>query len=327
MITLENDALVFSFPAIHRRAKLRVSLQRTLRIPDDNREYPLPPGLGSFPLRHVDDYGAKVPRQWREHGGVFLPMYQAEALWIYFFSGDYPFSVKIAAGKVNAVTGDPWTEGLSSTPQDYLVAPDQPWLDGFCVARGRVRQFVAMPLGQGYTAEEQLTGGAAHGGIQIAAFPMKADLYEEMAASRLRRFSRSFRQEALACDMGLAAGGVMRQKLFEDRYGLKAWELSATSRCFVHIANSLSYTAITGVAPPTEPPSAKDYTQAALPWFDYYAGDLAALAGSQKLAGLDSVAVLGVKKAEQPLPENSPVEPVRVIGLRPGPSVVREGAF
>lgn len=37
----------------------------------------------------------------------------------------------------------------------YLVAPDQPWLDGFCVQKGLIRQFVAMPLGQG------LHGGGA----------------------------------------------------------------------------------------------------------------------------------------------------------------------
>jgi hypothetical protein len=32
-------------------------------------------------------------------------------------------------------------------------------------------QFVAMPLGQGYTIEEQLTGQTKHGGIQIDVFP------------------------------------------------------------------------------------------------------------------------------------------------------------
>ena len=32
-------------------------------------------------------------------------------------------------------------------------------------------QFVAMPLGRGYTIEEQLTGQAKHGGIQIDVFP------------------------------------------------------------------------------------------------------------------------------------------------------------
>jgi hypothetical protein len=29
--------------------RFSMSLQRTLRIPDDGREYPLPPGLGLFP--------------------------------------------------------------------------------------------------------------------------------------------------------------------------------------------------------------------------------------------------------------------------------------
>ena len=51
-----------------------ISFQRTLRIPDDNRAYPLPPGLGQFPMKHVDDYAEKVPTKWLEHGGVFLPI-------------------------------------------------------------------------------------------------------------------------------------------------------------------------------------------------------------------------------------------------------------
>jgi hypothetical protein len=85
-------------------------------------------------------------------------MYQAEALWISFSSSSgYPFAVKITAGKINAVTGEPWVQGIKNDPQDYVPVPSQPWLDGFCVGEGIVRQFVAMPLGQGYSAEEQIT--------------------------------------------------------------------------------------------------------------------------------------------------------------------------
>ena len=36
----------------------RIEFQRTLRTPDDHRDYRLPPGLGSFPRRHLDDYAA-----------------------------------------------------------------------------------------------------------------------------------------------------------------------------------------------------------------------------------------------------------------------------
>ena len=62
MIELIHDQLVFSFPDLHPHAKLRLDFQRTLRIPDDGRDYALPPGLGRFPLRHIDDF-ATVSRK------------------------------------------------------------------------------------------------------------------------------------------------------------------------------------------------------------------------------------------------------------------------
>ena len=151
MIELRNNQLVFRFAEVHKDAQFRIELQRTLRIPDDNRDYPLPPGLGRFPLQHVDDFEKTVPETWNTHGGVFLPMYQSEALWLNF-NGGYPMAIKVAAGKSDAVTGEAWKAELSQRPQDYLVSPTQPWLDGFCVERGLIRQFVAMPLGEGYSA-------------------------------------------------------------------------------------------------------------------------------------------------------------------------------
>ena len=178
MIELRDDALVFRFPDVHADAVCRVAFQRTLRIPDDNRDYPLPPGLGRFPLRHVDDHLDRVPEAWGRRGGVFLPMYQAEAMWLRF-DAEYPMAIKVAAGKIDAVTGETWTNELSRRPQNYMAVPEQPWLDGFCVEKGLIRQFVAMPLGAGYTAEEQLTGEAEHGGLQIAAYPMLAATYEK----------------------------------------------------------------------------------------------------------------------------------------------------
>lgn len=106
-IGLSHDTLVFEFPEVHADAVLQVGFQRTLRVPDDGRDHHLPPGLGRFPLRAVDDLPeARVPALWRRCGGVALPMWQAEACWLSFSSpGDYPMAVKVAAGKVNAVTG------------------------------------------------------------------------------------------------------------------------------------------------------------------------------------------------------------------------------
>ena len=340
MIELQNDSLVFRFPDVHKDAVLRIGFQRTLRIPDDDKKYPLPPGLGLFPLQHVDDFPNGVPELWTQHGGVMLPMYQSEALWINF-SGDYPFAIKVAAGKINAVTGEDWTDGLHRDPQDYMVAPDQPWLDGFCVEKGLIRQFVAMPLGSGYSAEEQLTGKAEHGGLQIVAFPLRRKAYERIRKERgayIRRVGYAPPEEAaMMCledeapgdfDMGLGAGGQMEQEIYNDSYGFDDWDLRHSSRCFVHLTNSMVWRAITGGDPPTVPPTSSEYTKAGLPWFEYYS-ESKAVEGSEKLATVKSVAELGKEKGDVPLPENQSVKVENVIKLRKGlkEGQVREGAF
>jgi len=327
MIALEENTLLFKFPEVHADATLRVDFQRTLRIPDDDRDYPLPPGLGCFPLQHVDDFASGVPEAWLRHGGVMLPMYQSEALWLNFESHhDYPFAVKVAAGKIDAVTGDDWNDGLHRKPQDYLAIPDQPWLDGFCVEKGVIRQFVAMPLGSGYSAEEQLKGTGEFGGIQVIAYPLKAEHYRPV------RYRESF-VEATVCasvapDMALAPGGRMQQEIYEDHRPLGHWNRERSSRCFVHLANSLVWRAITGENPPTVPMTAKEYTRAGLPWFEYYS-EQPALDGSQKLGGLESVVQKAKSKGEPALPENEPVTPEKIVKLRAGlqKGQVREGAF
>ncbi len=339
MIEMIDDELVFSFPDVHPRARLSVGFQRTLRIPDDGESYPLPPGLGEFPLRHVDDFAGKVPAKWAERGGAMLPMYQSEAMWLSFGASDwggrrtYPMAIKIATGKINAVSGDTWSNGLHREPrQDYMVAPEQPWLDGYCVEKGFIRQFVAMALGEGYTAEEQLTKEAEHGGVQIVAYPMKAEVFE-------RRFPEILEQFELCCDMampepvgmsmGLAPGGRMRQEIYEDPFDLDDWDTEHGSRCFVHIVNSLAWRHVTGSEAPHVPPTAKEYTNADLPWFEYYDEKAHALGGAKPLEQMKSVATLGKEKGRAPLPENTSVTPEKVLQLRAGMSKeqVREGQW
>ena len=339
MIELKKDVLRFSFPEVHRDAVLEVEFQRTLRIPDDGRTYPLPAGLGRFPLRHVDDF-PDVPGAWKRHGGVMLPMYQSEAMWLHFRSPrGYPFALRVAAGKIDAVAGGEWSEGLRRKKQNYVVIPAQPWLDGYCVEKGIIRQFVAMPLGAGYTAEEQITGRAEHGGLQLQAFPLKREAWERMqmrwegdarslfpsVGMAKKRSSRA----AVSLDMGLAPGGRMRQEIFDDRYDWEDWDRDVSSRCFVHLANSLVWRAITGQRPPTTPPTAREYKKAKVPWFDYYDDRQTAVDAADALAALKSVAELGAEKGDVPLPDNEPVdvERVRHVGKKKRPDQVREGVF
>ncbi len=339
MIELQKDELIFSFAENHPEAKLRIGFQRTLRIPDDGGRYPLPPGLGRFPLRHVDDFPARVPELWTRHGGVMLPMYQSEALWVSLRAG-YPFAVKVATGKIDALTGEAWSEGLHRDPQDYMVTPDQPWLDGYCFEKGTIRQFVAMPLGQGYTVEEQITGEAQHGGLQIVAYPMKVDAYRALMGQQKRGvrcaemadmavYSKAPIAQAAKADMGLAPGGRMVQEIYEDPHALEVWDTRHGSRCFVHITNSLAWRAITGEDPPTTPLTSREYAEAGLPWFHYYGGDVTALEGAAKFAGVKSVVQLGTEKGDDPLPENETVQPGHIVELRRGlrEGQVREGVF
>ena len=64
---------------------VKISFHRTLRIPDDDKTYPLPPSLGRFELARVQDYQASngMPDHWKKKKGLILPMWQKEVLFCY----------------------------------------------------------------------------------------------------------------------------------------------------------------------------------------------------------------------------------------------------
>lgn len=329
MPSVKNNTLHFDFTDTHGpQAKLSITLQRTLRIPDDGKTHHLPPDLGRFPVRLVDDFADKVPSEWLDRGGVMIPMYQSEAMWLRFTT-NYKFAVMVAAGKVNALTGEEWGDGkLAKKKQNYMVAPNQPWIDGFCVEKNKVRQFVSMPLGDGYTVEEQVTGKAEFGGLQILVVPMKKSVFEKLELPRgftawtqgtevgsifgnvVRSSALSHKNSAPKAflsqvqDMGLAQGGTMRQEIYKDPHGIDAWDTKHIQRCYVHMTNSMTWQAVTGSNPPHPAPTAADYTAKGLPWFDYYDETAKKVTGSKKLAGVKTVKQVGKKKGVSPLPEN-----------------------
>lgn len=78
---------------------------------------------------------------------------------------------------------------------------------------------------------------------------------------------------------------------------------------------------------PRPPVSASAYTDAGLPWFEYYDDSLSALVGSQTLAGLDSVAAKAIKQGESVLPDNTPIKPAVVQQLGPSTHAVKDGGW
>lgn len=369
MLELQNNHMKFSFPEVHPAASMSLDFHRTLRIPDDDKAYALPPSLGLFPVRHVEDFESRLPDEWKKRGGVMLPMYQSEALWIAFGTTGrdpergqhYPFAIKIAAGKRSALTGKDWSKKLRE--KDYCVIPGQPWIDGFVLEDGFIRQFIAMPLGMGFTAEEQITGKAEFGGIQLEVIPMKRSAFERRfpvlppsrphdrrrlggvlrsasmgdtmkcggampAAAGARRsnlisesaiYSNDLEREigegpaaASVQSMGLGAGGRMKQDILADPFSIEDWDLDHKSRCFVHLANSMTWRAITNEDPPTVPFTAAEYTRRGLPWFEHYA-DGPTLKGTDKLKGLKTVREVGAIKGIAALPENQSTTPKNVL--------------
>lgn len=56
------------------------------------------------------------------------------------------------------------------------------------------------------------------------------------------------------------------------------------------------------------PPSASEYTNAGLPWFEYYGKDQAALPGGEKLASIQSVGSLFKKTTGATLPDSGDIQ-------------------
>lgn len=298
---------------IHIGKHFSIDFQRTLRIPDDGNIYPLPPGLGRFPVCKVEDYLERVPSLWREHGGVFIPMYQREALWLNF-SGAYwrPNAVKVGVGKINAISGEPWNQELKNEQQDYVVCPEQPWLDGINAGDGYIKQFVAMPLGMGYTIEGQLSGREEFGGIQIIVFDPKPGIFPDGAPQTHLKCSNNIFQEvdlfSNSGEMGLAAGGKMKQDIYPDDYGIETWDDSNYGRVYVHIVNSMMFREITGMEPPSTPVSAKTYTDYGFPWFELYNEGKGDISASRVLSQVKSVKEIDEEKGFNSQQDDTPVQ-------------------
>lgn len=273
-----------------------VDFQRTLRIPETGL-HPLPPGLGRFPLRRVADYPDTAPTEWLSRGGVMLPIYQREAMWLSFNASE-PSALQVGVGKVCAVSGLPWIEHLIGEPQNYVALPEQPWLDGINAGDGFIRQFVAVPLGSGATVEGQGTGQEVHGGVQLRAIGLTREALAKWRAEQELDIE-CCDDGLLGCimpapmadsaSMGLGAGGRMRQEVYADDRPLANYDQSGARRVFVHLCSAAQWTAITGETPPSTPVDRDAYVHAGLPWFDFYNADARDLGPSEILTQVKTV--------------------------------------
>jgi hypothetical protein len=298
-------------------------------------------------------------------------------MWINFQSRD-KFAVKIYVGGVNAVSGEPSTDTEQTRArrykllserksiQDYIVTPKQLWLDGIASQDGTVRQFVAMPLGSGYSVEAQITGADLIGGLQLEVVPAKEILSASFIAPiplvmvkpagtphfnvyvktltgktitlviselhtvyemkhliqdrggippdqqrlvyegqqledrhKITKYAISSESDVHlvlrlrgggdpTVEMGIAAGGLIKQTIKKDRNDPTIWETDKGTIFNIQILNSAAFTAVTGEAPPKTPISAETYAAHGYPYYDIYDEKTSGIEGD--FSGVQSVA-------------------------------------
>lgn len=305
-----------------------LSFQRTLRVPDDGRAYPLPPDLGPVEFSRVRPYRDRAPGGWADDD-VVMPLYQREAVWLALHGGlDAPHAVQVGVGYVNAVSGGPWDEPLRRSPQNYLVSPPQPWLDGINAGEGRIRQFVAMPLGLGYTVEKQLTGAEAAGGVQVRVYALKPDRLPPAPSPVDAPGEGMLESAAAGAGMGLAAGGAVEQRIYPDPFEPHDWDADNFGTVTIHIINSEQYRELTGKVPPPPPVDARTYTQHGLPWFRLYDEEYGDVAAPSSLARVRSVRAIDEDRHDPPDEAEArlSIEPGQVSPIAPNPThTKREG--
>lgn len=167
------------------KTQTSISFERTIRVPVDNKSYPLPPTLGKYNLMNIDNE-------------CILPMYQCEAMWMKFKTEKKNIAIKIGCGDVNIISGGKWQDNvLTQNPQNYIILPEQLWLDGIKTKTNKighyVRQFVAMPLHDDSTIEKQMKNKGAiqniHGDIKFEVFDTyKKWLYREIYYPTIKKY-------------------------------------------------------------------------------------------------------------------------------------------
>ena len=313
-----------------RIGNIEISFHRTVRVPDGRQPSNLPPSLGRMDLYPVAKYAKRCPENW-EKEAHFLALHETEAMWMSFRPIVHPVAMLVGAGGINALTGEKL--GITLEKDNYLVAPPQPWLDGWKDKDGTVYQFVATAYrkGKGITVAEQLMGEESKtGAIGIAFFDPKdpaklkpkhkpfVGYTDSMAGGDFvfgaGEFTQVFSAESkhkldvpdgtlfsrpltaarsTFNEMGVGRGGKIIQKIYPDPHGLDVWEQAPSATLACYLVNAEVFEEITGEKIP-KPVSAENYLGH---WFglkDKAEGDVA---GTTKFTGLKS-AVFPASTAE-----------------------------
>ena len=265
---------------------LLLTFYKTVRVRDNNEISNLPPNLGEFDVYKVADY-ENCPKNWDKEA-YFIAMQDKEAMWMGFQCLE-PISILIGTSDINALSGKKFENKLEKG--NYMTVPPQPWLDGWKGDDGSVYQFVATKTGENKTVGEQILKTTDHSLI-ISVFKAKnpKDLkfknpstkWGDSEAGNLEYAASNCCRSLCCSDMGLGKGGKIKQKVYEDPYGVEAWQEKLEKSLKVYLINALEFSCITGMELPV---SAENYNGT---WYGLDDDNIKDLPGSEIFKNLKS---------------------------------------
>jgi hypothetical protein len=256
--------------------RLTVKFQHPPRPPGDAKIYVFSTGLEELPLRPATDFPDAPPAPWLKQTDFLMPMDASDPFLIRFTS-NYPFAVKLAAGNLDAVTGESSLSGLQKEPRNYLV------VSGESTTRGVKERSFVLPLDVGCAVHEQFFADQKIGRIDLQICPLHVESYfrEEVAHSipptlreyfawfvyapsvraRLGKMQLLDEQQGNEC-LTDESGAILLGRKFEDEFDpqyieelvdlreVADWDQTETKSCSVHVCNPSVWRKITGMNPP-----------------------------------------------------------------------------
>lgn len=189
---------------VGKEENVRISFNQTVTLAGD-RSGSITGFLGLYPVysRTVVREGQKI----QTNADFIVPMHgmdvmltnmqhllmelslDEEAVFISFSSASV-FAIKVLLGPINVITGN--RDHIESTKslideekQDYIVTPEQRWIDGITTGPNQVRQFVAKSTTKGsrYSVEAHLKKSELKGGFHFVVIPPKNPLPQGKATT------------------------------------------------------------------------------------------------------------------------------------------------
>jgi hypothetical protein len=188
---------------------------------------------------------------------IVVPVGPEEAVWLGMeaVADDAPVAIRlemITAASIDALTGEPWTAGIMSSPQNYAVAPPQRSLHGVQAGPDRALQFHGpAPAGEPDRGAIRL--------LRVYAIPPRAPV----VPSRPDVPRRLHGSPPAAGDVP-QAGGTVEQRILADPYGAETWLLDAAISVRIGLVSPDAYRKATGDEPPSFEAS-RAYTGSRLP--------------------------------------------------------------